>query len=324
MTRAYSKVETTEHRFVAHRSRLALHCPVASLTGLRAAVNNGADGILLDFFSPSSLLNHCTGHDQFQALVRGIQYATEQQVDTVLAIKECHLDASWSLARLAIDTAADLGIGAVAMSDPALMLYTAARYPSLNLHYSVPYSCISAEAIGFLCKQVDIRKLVLPRRASLDRIRAIAEYTGVSVELVGSGPFCNIIDNVKPIAERHSSQTPRLDSGLEAAHLDFDELNASTGTCALDELASNDHSYLDIGNTDASALGLLPQLTNAGIHALRIEANVHSPLKLGQVTKVWRDAIDLYLQDSEAYAVRMAWVERLSHLSPMLRACPER
>lgn len=324
MTKAYSKVETTEHRLEAHGSPLALHCPVASLGGLRAAVNNGADGILLDFYTPSSLRNHCAGHDQFQALARGIRYATEQQVDTVLAIKACHLDASWSLARLAIDTAADLGIGAVAMSDPALMLYTAARYPRLQLHYDVPLSDISAEAISYLCKQIDISKLVLPRMASLNQVKRIAEHTGVSVELVGSGPMCNIIDNLKPTTEARDSQALQLGSGLEAAYLDFDALNASGGNCALDESASNDNYYFDIGNADASALCLLPQLTDAGVHTLRIEAHVHSPMKLGQVTKVWREAIDLCLQDNEAYAVRMAWVEQLSHLSPVLRACHKR
>lgn len=324
MTKAYPKVETTEYRFEPHELRLALHCPVGSLAGLRAAVNNGADGILIDFYSPSSLRNHCAGHEQFHALARGVRYATEHQVDTALAIKACHLDASWSLARLAIDTAADLGIGAVAMSDPAMMLYTAARYPRLQLHYDVPLNGISAEAIGFLCKQIDVSKLILPRMASLNQVKRIAQHTGISVELAGSGPLCNIIDNLKPATEVRDRQALQLRSGLESAYLDFDAFNASGGSCALDESASNDHYYFDIGNADASALRLLPQLSDAGVHALRIEAHVHSPLKLGQVTKVWREAIDLCLQDSEAYAVRTAWVERLSHLSPVLRACHER
>jgi putative protease len=323
MIKAYSKVETTDRRSQPRGSRLALHCPVDSLAGLRAAVNNGADGILLDFDKPSSLHNHCVGHDRFQALARGIRYAAEQQVDTVLAIKARHLDASWSLARLAIDTAADLGMDAVAISDPSLMLYTAARYPDLQLHYAVPLSGVSGEAIGFLCKQINIGRLVLPRMASLNHVKRIAEHTGVSVELVGFGPMCNIIDNFKPASGVRDSQAVHLRSGLEDAYLDFDSLNASGGSCALNETASNDHYYLDIGNADASALRLLPQLPDAGICALRIEAHVDSPLKLGQVTKVWREAIDRCLEDRNAYAVSMAWVERLSHLSPVLRACHE-
>ena len=323
MTKAYSKVETIKRRPQAHESSLALNCPVASLAGLRAAVNNGADGVLLDFDKPSSLRNHCMGHDQFQALARGIRYAAEQQVDTVLSIKACHLDASWSLARLAIDTAADLCMNAVAMSDPALMLYTAARYPDLQLHYAVPPSGVSAEAIGFLCKQMDISRLVLPRMASLNHVKRIAEHTGVSVELVGLGPLCNIIDDFKPMSGVSDNQAGDLRSGLEAAYLDFDALNASGGSCALDETASNDHYYLDIGNANASALRLLPQLSDAGVRALRIEAHVHSPLKLGQVTKVWREAIDHCLEDRDGYAVRMAWVEQLSRQSPVLRSCHE-
>ncbi|MFC7514330.1 peptidase U32 family protein [Herbaspirillum sp. GCM10030257] len=323
MTKAYSKVETTEGRSQAHGSRLALHCPVASLAGLRAAVNNGADGILLDFDRPSSLRNHCVGHDQFQALARGIRYAAEQQVDTVLAIKPCHMDASWSLARLAIDTAAELGMDAVAMSDPALMLYTAARYPELQQHYTVPASCVSAEAISFLCKQIDFGRLVLPRMASLNQVKRVAEHTGVNVELVGFGPFCNVIDDFKPAFGLRDNEAVHLRSGLEAAYLDFAALDASGGRCALDETASNDHYYLDIRNADASALRLLPQLSEAGVRVLRIEAHVHSPVKIGQVTKVWREAIDHCLEDKEGYAVRMTWVERLSHLSPVLHACYE-
>ncbi|WP_162256866.1 peptidase U32 family protein [Noviherbaspirillum sp. Root189] len=323
MTKAYSKVETTEGRSQAHGSRLGLHCPVASLAGLRAAVNNGADGILLDFDQPSSLRSHCAGHDQFQALARGIRYAAEQQVDTVLAIKACHLDASWSLARLAIDTAADLRMDAVAMSDPALMLYTAARYPDLQQHYTVPPSGVSAEAIGFLCKQIDISRLVLPRMASLSQVKRVAEYTGINVELVGFGPLCNIIDNLKPAFGLRDNEAVDWHSSPEAAYLDFAALNASGGRCALDETPSNDHYYLDIGNADASALRLLPRLSDAGVRVLRIEAHVHSPVKLGQATKVWREAIDHCLEDREGYTVRMAWVERLSHLSPVLRVCHE-
>jgi len=116
----------------------------------------------------------------------------------------------------------------------------------------------------------------------------------------------------------------QLRSELDAAFLDFDAMNASGGSCALDEEASNDHHYLDSGNVDASALRLLPRLPDSGVRALQIEANVHSPLKLSQAMKVWREAIDQYLEYREEYTVQTSWVERLSQLLPVLRACHER
>ena len=64
-----------------------------------------------------------------------------------------------------------------------------------------------------------------------------------------------------------------------------------------------------------NTLELLPELMRMGVAAIKIEGRQRSPAYVGQVTKVWRQAIDSCVRDAATFAVKPAWTAELSKVS---------
>ncbi|MGL5359774.1 MAG: peptidase U32 family protein, partial [Shewanella sp.] len=73
--------------------------------------------------------------------------------------------------------------------------------------------------------------------------------------------------------------------------------------------------YLLESPTSLNTLSLLPDLAKAGIVSLKIEGRQRSPAYVEQVTRVWREAIDTYLANPEAFTSRPHWQQALAKVS---------
>lgn len=69
------------------------------------------------------------------------------------------------------------------------------------------------------------------------------------------------------------------------------------------------------GCASFNTLELLPELQATGIAAIKIEGRQRSPAYVGQVTKVWRAAIDACQRNPAAYAPRPEWLRELGKVS---------
>jgi len=67
--------------------------------------------------------------------------------------------------------------------------------------------------------------------------------------------------------------------------------------------------------TSLNTLGILPDLIRAGVSAIKIEGRQRSAAYVEQVTRTWRQAIDLCMAAPERYKVNPAWVSALGRLS---------
>ncbi|MET0055852.1 MAG: U32 family peptidase, partial [Candidatus Thiodiazotropha sp. 6PLUC10] len=80
--------------------------------------------------------------------------------------------------------------------------------------------------------------------------------------------------------------------------------------------AVGDHTYYALEEpTSLNTLELLPKLQDAGVKAIKIEGRQRSPAYVGQVTKIWREAIDSCQQDPQAYQPKAAWQNLLDQVS---------
>jgi putative protease len=67
--------------------------------------------------------------------------------------------------------------------------------------------------------------------------------------------------------------------------------------------------------TSLNTLELLPELLRIGVKAIKIEGRQRSPAYVGQVTKVWRSAIDACQRDPAHFAVQPGWMAELNKIS---------
>jgi collagenase-like PrtC family protease len=316
---------------------MELVCPAGSLPALKAAVDHGADCVYLGFRDATNARNFAGLNFDDAAIAEGIRYAHERKRKVLLALNtypQAQDVAPW---RRAVDRAADAGIDAIILADPALMAYANQRYPQLRLHLSVQGSATNFEAINFYRQHFDIQRAVLPRVLSLQQVEYVTQNTPVEIEVFGFGSLCVMVEGrcalssyvtgeapnthgvCSPAKSVRWQQTPKgLESRLNGVLIDRyrEGENAGYPTLCKGRFEVNEESYYAIEEpTSLNTLELLPQLKAMGVRAIKIEGRQRSPAYVAQVTKVWREAIDNCGDGGPRYSVKPRWMADLNKVA---------
>lgn len=293
MTKAFAHFFSTGPTTESSAPAMELVCPADSLVTLRAAVDSGADWIHLDYREHDGMSSLNELNFENAAIARGIRYAQDAHCKVLLSL-DANVSGGWAKSRAILERAEQCGIGAIELSDPALMLYAAAHHPELRLHYRVPDSMLDGEAIDYFRKQCGISRAVLPRVLSLAQIDRISKNTSVELQVLGFGKFCTIIEGSEVAAASPPSSKRNLRAWSGTGEV-------CVARCATGENAANDSSFTFDRLPDASTLKLLPRLTAAGVRAIKVEAQEPGPVPLARLARVWRAAIDNCLENLDHY-----------------------
>ncbi len=321
-------------------SALDLICPAGSLAALKAAVDQGANGVYLGLRDATNARNFAGLNFDDAALAAGVAYAHARGCQVFMALNTYPQAAEPERWRQAMDKAVNLGVDAVILADPGLMRHANERHPHLRLHLSVQGSATNLEAIEFYHRQFGIARAVLPRVLSLEQVRQVVRKTPVEIEVFGFGSLCVMVEGrcalssyvtgespnthgvCSPAKAVRWQETPRgLESRLNGVLIDRfgPHENAGYPTLCKGRFNVGDEdgeSYYAIEEpASLNTLSLLPQLMEMGVRAIKIEGRQRSPAYVAQVTQVWREAIDDCLAQPQHYTPRGAWMAALDQVA---------
>jgi putative protease len=316
---------------------IELVCPAGSLPALKAAVDNGADSVYLGFRDATNARNFAGLNFDEAAIAEGIRYAHQRGRKVLLALNTYPQAGNWQLWREAVDRAAGAGIDAVILADPGLMEYARNRHPGLRLHLSVQGSASNYEAINFYHEQFGISRAVLPRVLSMQQVEHLMRHVKTEVEVFGFGSLCVMVEGrcalssyatgespntagvCSPAKAVRWQQTPKgLESRLNGVLIDRyqpDE-NASYPTLCKGRFEVEGETYYAIEEpASLNTMELLPQLTQMGVKAIKIEGRQRSPAYVAQVTQAWRAAIDACGDGKRRFAIHPSWSAALERVA---------
>ena len=318
-------------------SLLELICPAGSLPALKAAVDNGADGVYLGFKDNTNARNFSGLNFDEAAIRQGVQYAHAKGRKVLLALNTYPQPGEVARWQKAVDRAAEIGMDAVILADPGLMAYAVKTHPNLRLHLSVQGSATSYEAINFYRERFGIQRAVLPRVLSLAQVEAVAANTDVELELFGFGGLCVMVEGrcllssyatgdspntcgvCSPAHAVRWQQTPKgMETRLNGVLIDRydDDEKAGYPTLCKGRFEVQGETYYALEEpTSLNSMELLPEMARLGIAAIKIEGRQRSPAYVAQVTKVWRAAIDAVKRNAECFKANPAWMAELNKVS---------
>lgn len=316
---------------------MELVCPAGSLPALEAAVDHGADAVYVGLRDGTNARNFPGLNFTPEALAIGIDYARTRGKRVFLAINtypQQHNLAHW---KLAVDTAADLGVDAIIAADLGVLDYAAERYPDLPRHLSVQGSATSFHALTFYHRLFGIRRAVLPRVLSLAQIRRLAARSPVPLEVFGFGSLCIMVEGRCLLSSYVTGCSPNMNgvcSPASAVRWEESEsgLDVRLAGVLIDRFAPGEpvgyptvckgryevagrvfHAIEEPVSLDT--LVLLPALFRMGVAAIKIEGRQRSPAYVAQVTRVWRAAIDAVKHEPERFCVTDEWRTALARLA---------
>lgn len=284
---------------------MELVCQADSLPVLKTVIDHGADCVHLDCG------NAAAGPEFHHAAIgNGIRYAHDNRCKVLLALNTSSSAFDWAKWRGIIDRAAQAGVDAIIFSDPSLLLYAAAHYPRLGLHFSMSAAAINVGAMNIFHRRYGVSRILLPRVLTLAQLAKISREIEVELEVSGFGSRCTLVagranglaaDTTHPGSE--ACCAPARVTGLGAGLR-----NISVGHCASAETAANNSDYAMQAAPGIGALTVLPQLMKIGVRAIKVETRGPDLADVAQMTRIWREAIDICVRDPRRYSVKSSWL----------------
>ncbi len=313
---------------------MELLCPAGSMPALKAALDNGADAVYVGLKNQTNA-RHFAGLnlDQMKLseackLVHSRGKKIHVAVNTFAHAGQV---ATW---QQAVDQCADSGADVLIAADIAVLAYAAQQHPELELHLSVQASATNAAALVYY-QQFNIKRVVLPRVLSIQQVAQLKQHTDLDLEVFAFGSLCimaegrcylssyltgdspNTLGACSPANHvRWQQQGEHLESRLNQVLIDRFAKDEKAGypTLCKGRFQLQDQCFHALEEpTSLNTLELLPQLQQLGIASLKIEGRQRSPAYVAQITKVWRQAIDVL--KSGQWQLQPQWQQALSQLS---------
>lgn len=317
--------------------QMELVCPAGTLPALKAAIDHGADCVYLGFRDNTNARNFAGLNFDDAAAKEGVRYAHNRGRKVLLALNTYPQASTWERWTGAVDKAAEIGIDAVILADAGLMQYARKTHPQLRLHLSVQGSATNYEAIRFYHEHFGVQRAVLPRVLALAQVAEVVKNTPVEIEVFGFGGLCVMVEGRCALSSYVTGDSPntfgacspgravrwqQTASGMETRlngvliNRFGDGEHAGYPTLCKGRFQAAGETYYAIEEpASLNTLELLPQMLAMGIRAVKIEGRQRSPAYVAQVTRVWREAIDQCLRDSERYVVKPAWMQEMNKVA---------
>lgn len=316
---------------------IELVCPAGNFPALKEAVNNGADAVYIGFKDDTNARHFAGLNFNEKNLPKAIEYAHQRGTKVFVAINTYPQPDGWQRWKKAVDMASDLGVDVLIIADIGILDYAANHHPEMSRHLSVQGSATSYESLKYYQQNFGIKRAVLPRVLSVAQVRQLAVKSPVELEVFGFGSLCimaegrchlssyvtgespNTCGACSPAKSVRWEQTPQgLESRLNDVLIDryADDENAGYPTLCKGRFTVGKNTFHVLEEpTSLNTIGILPELDEIGIKAIKIEGRQRSPAYTKQVTQVWRQAIDSYYADPENYQPKPQWTAALDKVS---------
>jgi len=294
---------------------LDLVCPAGNYQSLIKAVDNGADAVYIGLKNETNARHFAGLNFSEKQITKGIEYAHNKGCKVYCAINTYPREAQWSLWTNSVDQAMDLGIDTLIVADIGVMDYIRSRSDDYPIHLSVQASSTNLESLNFYHQNFGIKRAVLPRVLSLAQVSKLAKTAPVEIEVFGFGSLCIMAEGRCYLSSYMTGESPNTKGVCSpAAFVDWQDkgsvLESRLNGLLIDRFAENETAgyptlckgRFDVKGelqhaleepTSLNTMDILPELLESGIAAIKIEGRQRSPAYVAQVTKAWREAIDL-------------------------------
>ena len=255
---------------------------------LRAAVEAGADAVYfgLTHFSARAKVGFTL--DELPEVTRTLR---TRGVRGYLAFNTLVFEHELGEAARTIAAAAEAGVDALIIQDPAIMRLAHEIAPQLELHASTQMSISDASGVRF-AQDLGASRVTLARELSVAEIRAIYEQTGCDLEVFVHGALCVAYSGQCYSSEAWGGRSANRGQCAQACRLPYEMIVDGE----VEPLA--DARYL-LSPGDLYALHQVPELAAAGVGALKIEGRYKDAEYVALATRAYRDAVDAVLAGEE-------------------------
>ena len=276
-----------------------LLAPAGNMDALRAALHFGADAVYggMKRFGLRAFAGNF-GPDELEEAVRLAHGAGRKFYVTMNSYP---FDDELEDFTAAAGLAAELGADAAIVADPGAIAVLRRKVPKLDIHVSTQANTVNTPAVE-LYRDLGCQRVILAREMSLERIRALHESVGDSVQLETfvHGASCMAYSGRCLLSAYLAGRSGNRGECAQPCRWQYAVVEEKRPGEYLPVTEDERGTYI-FSARDLCLMPLLPELCEAGISSLKIEGRMKTEYYVAVVTGAYRRALDLLAEGRERF-----------------------
>ena len=271
--------------------------PAGGFEALMAGVENGADAVYLGghLFNARQYASNFSKGDIKKAVAycRGKGVKVYVTVNTLVFNNELEeaMDYLYSLYAIGVD--------AVIIQDLGLLLIIKELLPDLAVHASTQMTIHNQYGANYLYSR-GVERAVLARELSLNDIREIHKKSAMELEVFVHGALCISYSGQCLFSSMIGGRSGNRGRCAQPCRLPYKLVEIKNNKISKEFSAPGE--YL-LSARDLNTIELLPEVADAGAVSFKFEGRMKRPEYVATVIRVYRQALDKYLNDPNNYSV---------------------
>ncbi|MCC7014541.1 MAG: U32 family peptidase [Planctomycetes bacterium] len=265
------------------RSKPEVLAPAGDEEALRAALSAGADSVyfgLREGFNARAR----AGNFSFENLAATVARIHRSGAKAYLALNTLVFEAELGFVERVVQRAAQCGVDALIVQDPAVALLARAVCPALQVHASTQMTISSAEGARF-ARSLGATRVVVPRELSVAEIRNLRDSTELELEVFIHGALCVSWSGQCLTSEAWGGRSANRGECAQSCRMPY-ELVLDGRVREL-----GDVRYL-LSPKDLAGLRAVESLAEIGVHGLKIEGRQKNAQYVWTATRLYRGWVD--------------------------------
>ncbi len=293
---------------------MELLAPAGNLEKLKTAAMFGADAVYCGA-GPFSLRAEEASFTLDQ-LKSGIEFAHSHECRVYLAMNIIPFDEDFDEMASYLEQAMEIGIDAIIVSDPGMILHAKRHYPGFKIHLSTQANTTNSESVRFW-KEQGVDRIVLARELSLAQIGAIKKTNpDMELEVFIHGAMCIAYSGRCLLSKVLNDRSANRGSCTQPCRWEYRIREISR----TEELTINEdgRGTFILNSRDLCMIEHIPLLARAGVDSLKIEGRMKTAYYVAAVTRIYRAALDRYyrsVKEGTPYVYDQLWLEELEKVS---------
>jgi putative protease len=292
--------------------RPELLIPAGNLEKLRTAVLYGADAVYVGVAGLS--LRAAQAEFSLDELRTGVIEAHRGGVKVYAALNTFARNSDFPKIELAVETILEAGIDAVILSDPGILRAVRRISKELPIHLSTQANTTNTEAVKFW-QEHGVSRIVPARELNLAEVAAIArEAPGMELEVFVHGAMCVAYSGRCLLSAHRNRRSSNRGDCTQPCRWEYRIAESTRPDDPIILEQDQRYTYL-LNSKDLCMIRHIPQIMRAGVASLKVEGRMKSVYYVAAVTRVYRQAIDAWLENPEGCWFNPEWTAELEKTS---------
>ncbi|MGB9081504.1 MAG: U32 family peptidase [Desulfuromonadaceae bacterium] len=279
---------------------------------LKIAVHYGADAVYLG--GQAFGLRNMADNFSVAEMGAALDFCHAKQVKAYLTINSYPRNESLPELEEYLAQIAPLPFDAYIVADPGVIDAVRQVSPERELHLSTQANTINWRSARFW-QQQGIRRINLAREMSLDNIReTVSKVPGMECEAFVHGALCISYSGRCLISSMLTGRDANRGECTHPCRWSYHLVEESRPGEYFPVVEDQNGTFI-FNSRDLCLLEHIPALVASGVHALKIEGRMKGINYVASVLRVYRQALDEYLEAPNQWRCRPEWLEELAKLS---------